>query len=182
MLNLDYLEDIIRSRRNDLERRKEQIVQDSEEQDILESMLQQYVKQARQLEAVTLERDALKAENEQLKMEKSELGKMSQKLVEKTEHDDPIKVLRKYMNISKRKNVKKRGYIKAVILEMSQSAGLTLPEDMIAELEIFDDDNTSDRPTIGEYVAVKNVENEIQNVEANGTGIVKHLNAGNDGY
>jgi len=181
MQNIEVLEDIVRTRRNDLERRKERIAEDNEQQEALETFLQQYEKQSEQLEALTSERDALKAENEQLKMEKKELGNMSQRLVQKAEHEDLIKVLRTYMNTSKRKNAKKRGYIKMVITEMAQSARLTLPEDMLQELDNFDDDNTLDRPAIGEYVAVKNVENEIQNVEAGGTGVAKHLNAGNDG-
>jgi len=131
-----------------------------------------------------LEKDlqAFKEENKRQKMELDELKSMSKKLAKKAEHEVLIEFLRTYMHGAKNKNAKKRGDIKMVITEMAQSARLTLPEDMLQELDNFDDDNTLDRPTIGEYVAVKHVENEIQNVEAGGTGVVKHLNAGNDGY
>lgn len=148
----------------------------------LMTLLKEKEKELEKYKNLEKELQTVKEENERLKMEQKELGKMSQKLAQKAEHDDLMKVLQTYMNISKRKNAKKRGYIKMVITEMAQSARLTLPEDMLQELDNFDDDNTLDRPAIGEYVAVKNVENEIQNVEANGTGVVKHLNAGNDGY
>lgn len=174
MYDTDHIREILSSRRDVLEKRKVQIAQEDSEQEALESLLQQYQKQSEQLAALTAEVATLKSENEQLKMEKKELTQVSQKLVQKAEHDDLTKVLRTYMNISKRKNAKKKGYIKMVIMEMAMSAQLTLPEEMQKELENFDDDTTNDQPAVGEYVQNKYVENEIQNVESGGKGIEKH--------
>ena len=173
MPDINFLEETIRSMRSNLEREKERIEQANEQQEALETLLKQYKKQADELQRVTEERDALKAENEQFKMQQKELDQMSKKLVQKAEHEDLLKVVRTFMNVSRRKNVKKRGYIKMTILELMQVARLTLPEDMQKELENFDDDNLG-TPAIGEYVATKIVENEIQNVEAGGSGVVKH--------
>lgn len=139
---------------------------------LVNSLNEELARTKKELETHKTNEKALRTENEQLKMQQKELDQMSKKLVQKAEHEDLLKVVQTYMNVSKRKNVKKRGYIKITILELVQVARLTLPEDMQKELENFDDDN-SDVPQIGEYVATKIVENEIKNVEAGGTGVVK---------
>lgn len=153
----------------------------ADEDSQLLSVVKRHEKEIEYYKRLENELQTLKDENRRLKMEKKELSMMSQKLAEKAGHDDLMKVLQTYMNKSKRKDAKKREHIKMLITEMAQSARLTLPEEMLQVLDNFDDDNSSDRPMIGEYVSAKYVENEIQ-VEAGGNGVVKNINTGNDGF
>lgn len=85
------------------------------------------------------ERDRMAKEKDLLNLKLKELGMMTSKVVKKTDHDDLIDVLRRYMKSSKRKDIRKRGYIKMVIFELVTHSKLELPDDMVEELETFDD-------------------------------------------
>ena len=85
------------------------------------------------------ERDRMAKERDLLSLKLKELGTMASKVVKKADHDDLIDVLRRYMKSSKRKDIRKRGYIKMVIFELVTHSKLELPDDMVEELETFDD-------------------------------------------
>jgi len=142
---IEFLMQVVRQQADQIEQLKQQLDNKDEElakkDEQLEKMRTQLAKKDEQIEQLDNAQEALKSENMQLKMEQKELGKISQTLIKKSEQEVVIRILRIYMNTSKRKNVKKRGYIKMVILEMAQSAHVTLPDDMQEELEYFDDDN-----------------------------------------
>lgn len=93
------------------------------------------------LEALREERHALKEEISSANVKINELAKMTNKVAAKTEHDDLVGVLRKFMNQSRRKNIQKRIYVKMFIMEIATSSGVTLPEDMCNELKSFDDED-----------------------------------------
>lgn len=108
------------------------------------------------LEQAKAECEGLKEEKKALQMQLAELGKMTSKVAEQTEHGELVKVLRKYMNMSRRKTAKKRGYIKMVVTEMVIGIGLVLPEDMKADLDVFDDDEEK-LQVQGDFVMKKEV-------------------------
>lgn len=160
---ITHAEEVIQSRRSKLEEKEEQLANDKKELECLEELLHNYqkltelvAKQEQQCANQAREIEMLKNENLQLKMEKNELNKMSQNLVKKAEQEVAVKVLRSYMNCSKRKDAKKRGYIKMVILEMIQNAKLVIPDDMQEDLEVFDDAdrqvNLNFNSTVGQVI------------------------------
>ena len=138
--NLNLINDILNRSRADLDRRKAELNDQAEAQKALEAFVARAIRNEESLEQIRQERDALKDEVRALNMKLSELQKVTAKVAEKTEHDDLLKVLRTYMNRSKNKTAKKRGYIKMVITEMAMTAGLTLPDDMVETLGAFDDE------------------------------------------
>ena len=138
--NLNLINDILNRSRADLDRRKAELNDQAEAQKALEAFVARAIRNEESLEQIRQERDALKDEVRALNMKLSELQKVTAKVAEKTEHDDLLKVLRTYMNRSKNKTAKKRGYIKMVITEMALTAGLTLPDDMVETLGAFDDE------------------------------------------
>lgn len=131
---------MLRQQRADLERKKDNLQEQADQLKAMEFLLTRVNKAEDALEQIRVERDELKAENKALVMKLAELQKMTTKVVEKTEHEDLLKVLRTYMNRSKSKTATKREYIKVVITEMALTAGLSLPEDMMETLESFDDE------------------------------------------
>ena len=138
--NLNLINDILNRSRADLDRRKAELNDQAEAQKALEAFVARAIRNEESLEQIRQERDALKDEVRALNMKLSELQKVTAKVAEKTEHDDLLKVLRTYMNRSKNKTAKKRGYIKMVITEMAMTAGLALPDDMVETLGAFDDE------------------------------------------
>jgi len=199
---ITHAEEVIQSSKNRLEEERAQLVKAKKQLDLMEEFWLDYkrltelvAKQEQQIAAQEKEIEALKKEtmqlknenlqlkdenkqmkdeNKQLKMERDELNKMSQKLVEKSEQEVVIKWLRSYMNISKRKSAKKRGYIKMVILEEIQNANLEIPEDMREELERFDDavrriDDPCHfiHPAVKEEDEIMGIHREIANLACN---------------
>lgn len=126
--------------REDIDLRKAQLADEQEQVKAIEALLTHATKAEEQLDLVRQERDSLKQEVAALKMNLQEQQKITAKVAEKTEHEDLIKVLRSYINQSKKKTAKKRGYIKMVITEMAMSNSMILPADMIEALESFDDE------------------------------------------
>ncbi|MBO4827608.1 MAG: hypothetical protein J5506_10345 [Prevotella sp.] len=129
-----------------------------------------------EIEALKDENKRLDVENEQLGVENkrlreevrekdmklSELSKLSVGMARKTSHDEVLKALRTYMNISKRKTLSKRVAVKMMIMELANTIGLTLPEDMIATLEVLDDEQSEPKVVVqGDYVEHKVAENKF---------------------
>lgn len=82
----------------------------------------------------------LLAENESLKVQNAELSKMASRVVEKTDHEDLLKGIRKYLNQSKKKSSKKKGYIRMAMQELVNTNGIAIPEDLQELLDSFDDE------------------------------------------
>lgn len=160
-VNLSMFQDFVRERRSDVDRLLEKVQYENEIVNGLEHLLEnmqvlkdenerlekqladrdaQIDKHEAAMQKMEAERDKYKAEWAEVKMQLEELSKMSTKVVKKTEHEELLKELRKYMNISRRKSLVKRQYVKMMILEIAQSACLVLPDDMMEGLSIFDDE------------------------------------------
>ena len=153
---IDTLKDLVHDNRAALEREREQLEAKLEQQEALEALLgritqlenerDDLMRERDEQEALATrmrdERDRMAKEKDLLNLKLKELGMMTSKVVKKTDHDDLIDVLRRYMKSSKRKDIRKRGYIKMVIFELVTHSKLELPDDMVEELETFDDAET----------------------------------------
>ncbi len=157
----DDIWDVLRQGRTDLERKQEALERQCALLDTLESALETIAKLEKsnkalaaelenankQIDTQTIKNEKLQSENDELKRERdalrirlTELCKMTTNVAEKTQHEELKQALRKYMNMSRRKTVQKRGIVKTAILEIVTSTGVILPEDMALELESFDDE------------------------------------------
>ena len=82
----------------------------------------------------------LVAENEALKEQNAEQSRMTSRVVEKTDHEDLLKGIRKYLNQSKKKNSKKKSYIRMAMQELINTNGIAIPEELQELLDSFDDE------------------------------------------
>ena len=125
-----------------------------------------------EIERLKSETEQLYAENEELHqqlddkdMKLNELGKFSVNVAKKSSQEVVEKAMRIYLNTSKRKTLSKREAAKTVLLELVTSAKLELPEDLMDQLNHFDDENPEPQIVIdkaGDVIAdggVKNVKN-----------------------
>ena len=82
------------------------------------------------------EREVRKA----LEVKLSELNKLSAGVARKSAIDSILKVVRNYLNTSKRKTLAKREAAKTVITELFATAKVVLPEDIMDTLDHLDDE------------------------------------------
>ena len=75
-----------------------------------------------------------------LEMKLSELNKLSAGVARKSAIDSILKVVRSYLNTSKRKTLAKREAAKTVITELFAAAKVMLPEDIMDTLDHLDDE------------------------------------------
>ena len=75
-----------------------------------------------------------------LEVKLSELNKLSAGVARKSAIDSILKVVRSYLNTSKRKTLAKREAAKTVITELFATAKVVLPEDIIDTLDHLDDE------------------------------------------
>lgn len=136
----------------------EVIADNKRQQEEIESLQQQLAEEKRQ--------------RAELEMKLTELNKLTAGVAKKAEEETLLKVLRTYVNRSKKKTSDKRAYIKSVVLEIAMQNGLTLPDDMADTIDNLDDEQTEPRTVVnGDLVQNKHVENEIDKVEPGATGI-----------
>ena len=83
-----------------------------------------------------------KRQRAELEMKLTELNKLTAGVAKKAEEETLLKVLRTYVNRSKKKTSDKRAYIKSVVLEIAMQNGLTLPDDMADTIDNLDDEQT----------------------------------------
>ena len=116
-----------------------------------------------------------KRQQAELEMQLTETRKLSEGVVKKSSEEGVVKAISTYVNRSKRKTPDKRAYIKNMILDFANVNGLSLPDELSATIDCLDDEQSEPKVQINkmEYVAHKLVENEIQNVEVGGTGVIK---------
>ena len=160
-LNEETLKDFIRDEERKLEEEKENVEKHNSMLEVVKAMgsqlresrseALQYREQCEKLEArgqalsdenKTLKDDnkALREEIKLLQMQQSEQSKLTSQLMEKADHEDLIKGISKYLKLSKRKNSKKKGYIRMTLTELCSANNVTLPEDVQALLNSFDDE------------------------------------------
>lgn len=157
------LEESMRSLRRELDNEKERLEERLEMQDTMEKAVSAYSAKCDECEALQEELDAaaetIRDLHEQiatLKMQISEMGKLANKVVEKSAHEDLLPVVRKYLNISKKKTAKKKGYIRMMVLEMLSTSKVEIPEDLQETLDSFDDEENNPS-TVNNYYEVGNV-------------------------
>lgn len=111
-----------------------------------------------QIEIITKELQEEIEQNDILKMQIHETKKLSEGLVQKTSDEIVIKVLRTYVNKSKRKSPAKRAFVKEAVTEIVLQNNITLPEDLIADIDSLDDEQSEPRGMIvkGDYYDIHN--------------------------
>lgn len=172
-------EEQLRDARREVERERELLMEKMEAQENYLNLLETCAEYAKENDALIEENEQLKEENGQLNEEVknlrqqlheketrlSELQKLSAGVAKKSSQEVVEKAMRIYLNTSKRKTLSKREAAKTVLLELVTSAKLELPEDLMDQLNHFDDENPEPQIVIGkagDVIAdggVKNVKN-----------------------
>ena len=171
MDKMDFDEQL-RDVRREVERERERLMEKMEVQDYYLKMLEAGAEYAKENEDLREEIEQLKEEVDNLKQQLqeketrlSELQKLSAGVAKKSSLEVVEKAMRIYLNTSKRKTLSKREAAKTVLLELVTSAKLELPEDLMDQLNHFDDENPEPQIVIekaGDVIAeggVKNVKN-----------------------
>lgn len=125
-----------------MEERTEQLRNYLRALDAMGGLLSVYDRLKDENERLGREYDRLQKEVEDRDVRLSELSKLSVGVAKKSSQDEVLKALRTYINISKRKMLSKRVVVKMVIMELANAIGLVFPEDMVATLEVFDDEQS----------------------------------------
>ena len=171
MDKMDFDEQL-RDVRREVERERERLMEKMEVQEYYLKMLEAGAEYARENEDLREEIEQLEEEVDNLKQQLqeketrlSELQKLSAGVAKKSSLEVVEKAVRIYLNTSKRKTLSKREAAKTVLLELVTSAKLELSEDLMEQLNHFDDENPEPQIVIdkaGDVIAdggVKNVKN-----------------------
>ena len=165
-------EEQLRDARREVERERELLMEKMEAQENYLRVLETCDEYAKENDALIEENEQLNEEVENLRQQLhaketrlSELQKLSAGVAKKSSQEVVEKAMRIYLNTSKRKTLSKREAAKTVLLELVTSAKLELPEDLMDQLNHFDDENPEPQIVIdkaGDVIAdggVKNVKN-----------------------
>ena len=165
-------EEQLRDARREVERERELLMEKMEAQENYLNLLGTCAEYAKENDALIEENEQLNEEVENLRQQLheketrlSELQKLSAGVAKKSSQEVVEKAMRIYLNTSKRKTLSKREAAKTVLLELVTSAKLELPEDLMDQLNHFDDENPEPQIVIdkaGDVIAdggVKNVKN-----------------------
>lgn len=165
-------EEQLRDARREVERERELLIEKMEAQENYLNLLETCAEYAKENDALIEENEQLNEEVENLRQQLheketrlSELQKLSAGVAKKSSQEVVEKAMRIYLNTSKRKTLSKREAAKTVLLELVTSAKLELPEDLMDQLNHFDDENPEPQIVIdkaGDVIAdggVKNVKN-----------------------
>ena len=165
-------EEQLRDARREVERERELLMEKMEAQENYLNLLETCDEYAKENDALIEENEQLNEEVENLRQQLheketrlSELQKLSAGVAKKSSQEVVEKAMRIYLNTSKRKTLSKREAAKTVLLELVTSAKLELPEDLMDQLNHFDDENPEPKIVIdkaGDVIAdggVKNVKN-----------------------
>lgn len=165
-------EEQLRDARREVERERELLIEKVEAQENYLNLLETCAEYAKENDALIEENEQLNEEVENLRQQLheketrlSELQKLSAGVAKKSSQEVVEKAMRIYLNTSKRKTLSKREAAKTVLLELVTSAKLELPEDLMDQLNHFDDENPEPQIVIGkagDVIAdggVKNVKN-----------------------
>lgn len=165
-------EEQLRDARREVERERELLMEKMEAQENYLNLLETCAEYAKENDALIEENGQLNEEVENLRQQLheketrlSELQKLSAGVAKKSSQEVVEKAMRIYLNTSKRKTLSKREAAKTVLLELVTSAKLELPEDLMDQLNHFDDENPEPQIVIekaGDVIVdggVKNVKN-----------------------
>ena len=129
------------------ERRHEEIIEQAEQFGELCKVLDGVDVLLQDNENLRSEIDELEAELKekdkkivQLETQLNEMSKLSAGVAKKSSQDDVLKVMRTYLNISKRKTLSKREAAKTVFMDLFTSTKLDLPDDIKEMLTYLDDE------------------------------------------
>ena len=127
----------------------------SKQNQILLSKLSVFTKK---LDRTVKELQEEKEQNDILKMQIHETKKLSEGLAQKTSDENLIKALRRYVNSSKRKSPAKRAFVKEAVTEIVLQNNITLPEDLIADIDSLDDEQSDQKSLTvkGDYYDIHN--------------------------
>lgn len=143
--------------------------------DAMEKLIAENRKQQEEIASLQQKIADEKRQQAELEMKIAETRKLMDSIAKKSSEEGMQKAIQTFVNYSKRKTSDKRTYIKNTLLEFTSVNRIALPEELLAIIDCLDDEQTEPKMQIDkmEYVAHKLVENEIQNVEAGGAGVVK---------
>lgn len=176
-MNLEMIQSLLRDSRKEIEAEQERLLERNDLLKAMEALIQEVNDLHEQLEDAQSEVETLTQEVKDLRnevkerdMQLSELRKVAGKVVEKTEHGDLEKVLRTYVNRSKTKNAKKRGWIKTIINEIMMTSGVQLSKETMEVLETFDDDVDKPVPKVENHFHqgsqnIENLNNQSNNLQ-----------------
>lgn len=130
----------------DLTRKREQAVEEAQQWDALIKWLNMSKATQKEIRQLEEERDeALRQRDEETQrrleaeMKMAEMKKISDGVAKNTPEAILIKVLRNFVNNSKRKAPEKRSFAKSATLEIANASGLTLPPDLMEAIDRLDD-------------------------------------------
>ena len=146
-MNTEELKESVRNARRAIERKRESIRESYEE-------LEGFSRTLEGVENLPAENESLKTENEQLRvqlqdekeqrtraeMQLKEMSQLSAGVAKKASQDELLKVIRVFVNKSKRKKIEKRIAVKEMVLEMANANGIVLPEELSATIDALDDE------------------------------------------
>lgn len=148
---LDRLEDGLREMKSKLDSRKERLEDDFMLYYALDKLREAYEEKCNECEAkddkIRELQHTIKKQKEEIgekDMKLSELGKLANRVAEKSDYEDLNKGVRKYLNMSKNKSPQKKGYIRTFVLEIYSTNKIPIPDDILEILNSFDDENGSD--------------------------------------
>lgn len=138
--NLEDLCSWAEEARRELGREIEQMQDTLEQQMKMQRALEVVGNLARENESLREQLSEVKGRCAELEMHLGELSKLSAGVAKKASHEELLKALRTYINISKRKTLSKRSAVKIMILELASAVGLELPDDMKEAVDSLDDE------------------------------------------
>ena len=184
-LDMSLIRDIVAQRRKELEECREAFLKKEQGCDALECLMEQnevlrneLADKERELGACRRENEklqkecetakeslkSLRSEYDTMKMQSIEIRKLSNDMAKKSDESVMLNAIKQYVNMSKRKSQEKKSYIKLMVFEMAAVASLTLPQDILDNLETFDDAYPQDAAVNveGNYYHIHNNKNETK--------------------
>lgn len=163
--NIHELKEAARDARRAMESRRDETMERLQQ-------MEGFLRMIEAMEEVINENGKLREENEELQeqfqeekeqrakaeIQLKEMSQLSAGVAKKTSQDEWLKVIRVFVNKSKRKKIEKRIAVKEVVLEMANANGIVLPEDLMATIDALDDE----QPEL-KVVTVQGNYNDIHN-------------------
>ena len=171
--NFDDLGEKTQNARRALEMEREKLMKQEEQLDahlelldIIDKLKEENMRLRETVEEYQQQLDEEKRQRSAVEMKLMEMNKLMTGMAKKSSEEAVQKVLRTYVNRSKRKTADKRAFAKSATLEIANVNGLDLPEDLKAAIESLDDEQTEPK-----VVTVQGNYNDVHdnnNVKMNG--------------
>ena len=138
----------------------------------MESLMDENERLQEETEALQQQLANERQKRTELEMNLTETRKLMDSIAKKSSEEGVQKAIQTFVNYSKRKTSDKRAYIKTTLLEFTSVNRISLPEEVSATIDCFDDVQAGPRTVVnGDLVQNKHVENEVDKVEPGATGI-----------